>query len=230
MEKILPPRLAAASTLIPEGCGVADVGTDHGLLPVWLARRGKNSPVIASDLRPGPLSRAMENAARFGVSDRIRFVCADGLSGVKPGEVRCVVCCGMGGETIRDILLAAPWLRTSGTTLVLQPQSKLAELIPVLSAQGWNLADALLAEDTKRIYPVFSAVWTGKEAGWNEESLIRRIAERGDLLLHRWLKGKIRRAERALSGAEQGRAAEEETEKLRRELQRLRRAMEEWDS
>ena len=227
MEKLLPPRLAAAAALIPEGCGVADVGTDHGLLPIWLVLRGKNDPVIASDLRPGPLSRAVENAKSRGIGEKIRFVCADGLAGVAPGEAGCIVCCGMGGETIREILLAAPWLKNPKTTLVLQPQSKLPELIEALSREGWTLSGARLSEDAGRVYPVFSVRWTDGGVPWEEKDLFRRMAEEGQTLLPRWLSEQIRRLERALQGAEAGKTAEEETEQMRREIRKLRRLTEE---
>ena len=225
--KILPPRLEAAAELIPGGCGVADVGTDHGLLPVWLALRGENTPVIASDLRPGPLSRAVENANRCGLGDKIRFLCSDGLSGITPGEAGCVVCCGMGGETIRDIILAASWLKSPDTTLVLQPQSKLRELIKALSREGWSLLGARLSKDAGRVYPVFSVRWTGEETGWDEDTLVKRMSEEKQTMLPEWLEEQVRRLEKALKGAETGKTAGEETEQMRQELQRLRRLMEE---
>ena len=63
----LPPRLEAIAQLVPEGCRLADVGTDHGLLPVRLLENGVIQSAVASDLRPGPLSAAKNNARIAGV-------------------------------------------------------------------------------------------------------------------------------------------------------------------
>ena len=69
----LPPRLAAIAALVPDGARLADVGTDHALLPIRLLLDGKIQSAVATDIRPGPLSRAKENACAAGVSGRIGF-------------------------------------------------------------------------------------------------------------------------------------------------------------
>ena len=92
---------------MPQGAHLADVGTDHGFLPVWLRLHGRVASAIASDLRPGPLSRARENAAAWGV-DGIDFRLCDGLADIGAEECDTVVIAGMGGENIAAILSAAP--------------------------------------------------------------------------------------------------------------------------
>lgn len=67
MDRIkLPPRLAAIGRLVPDGARLADVGTDHGLLPIALLRAGKIRSAVATDIRPGPLAGPRENAAGTG--------------------------------------------------------------------------------------------------------------------------------------------------------------------
>ena len=102
----LPPRLAAISALVPDGARLADVGTDHALLPIRLLLDGKIQRAVATDIRPGPLSRAKENAYAAGVQDLSCVLC-DGLTGVSPDSVDTVVIAGMGGENIAEILRAA---------------------------------------------------------------------------------------------------------------------------
>ena len=94
----LTPRLRAIAEQVPQGARLADIGTDHGYLPVWLLLSGQIDRAIAADLREGPLKRAKETAARFGMGDRVDFRLCDGLSGIRPEEVDAAAIAGMGGE------------------------------------------------------------------------------------------------------------------------------------
>ena len=104
----LGPRLNAVASFVPNGSRVADIGTDHAHLPIWL-RTEKISPmVIASDIRPGPLNTARLNVEKSGV-DGICFRLCPGLRDIRPDEADTVVIAGMSGETIRSILENANW-------------------------------------------------------------------------------------------------------------------------
>ena len=83
MKLPISARLLCCAAQVPAGARVADVGADHGYLGIELLRSGRASFVHASELRAGPLSRAMANAARFGVAERMRFSQADGLQAVE---------------------------------------------------------------------------------------------------------------------------------------------------
>ena len=95
MELTLTPRLAAVARLVHQAAHLADVGTDHAYLPVRLLLDGRIEYAIAADLREGPLSRARETAARYGVEGRISFRLCDGLSGVGREEADTVAIAGM---------------------------------------------------------------------------------------------------------------------------------------
>ena len=105
----LPPRLQKLADWVPEGAQLADVGTDHAYLPVWLTLHGRVTSAIASDLRKGPLDRARETGRTWGVEDRLDFRLGNGLAGICPNEADTIVIAGMGGENIAAILAAAPW-------------------------------------------------------------------------------------------------------------------------
>ena len=107
----LSPRLQAIARQVPQGARLADVGTDHGYLPVWLLLNGRIGYAIAADLRKGPLDRAKGTARRFGQTDGISFRLCDGLTGIHEEEVDTVAIAGMGGETIAAILEAASWTK-----------------------------------------------------------------------------------------------------------------------
>ena len=99
--------------------------------------------VHASELREQPLRRAMENALRFGVADRMRFSRADGLDAVDPDEVDTIVCAGMGGDLIAQILDRCRWVRDPRYTLILQPQSSGNDLRRKLARMGFAIEQAV---------------------------------------------------------------------------------------
>jgi tRNA (adenine22-N1)-methyltransferase len=115
----------AIASFIHRGASVADIGTDHGFLPVYLAQNGLARSIIASDISAGSLEAARRSATNYGVSDKITFIVAPGLSGIKETDVDTIVIAGLGGETIAAILNEAPWTRYSDIKLILQPQSKI---------------------------------------------------------------------------------------------------------
>lgn len=151
----LPPRLSLIASLVPAGAHVADVGTDHGLLPVWLLENGVALSAVATDIRPGPLSRA-ENLRRERELKAMRCVLCDGLEGVAPGEADTVIIAGMGGENIAGILQRAPWC-AGNTLLLLQPMSRPEELRRSLMDLGIAIEKERLVRDSGRIYPVIQA-------------------------------------------------------------------------
>lgn len=153
----LSPRLSRLADWVAPGVRLADVGTDHGLLPIWLLVHGRVGTAIASDLRPGPLSRARQNAAAFGVADRVDFRLCDGLKGVGPEDCDTVVIAGMGGETIARILAAAPWTADRRHTLLLAPHTRAEVLRRFLAENGYAIRRESLVEDRGFLYPVLEA-------------------------------------------------------------------------
>ena len=157
----LSPRLQAIADWIGQGARLADIGTDHGLLPVWCVLRGVTSYAAACDIRELPLRSARRNAKEYDVEDRIEFILSDGLDHVKEGSVDTVTAAGMGGETIISILSRAGWIRRKGMCLILQPQSKIPELQEWLARNGFFTEKARLVRDSGRIYLVLRVLWDG---------------------------------------------------------------------
>ena len=151
----LSPRLLAIARLIPSGSRVADVGTDHGHLPLWLLTRGICPFAVATDVASGPLETAKRNACRAGLTSGLEFRLADGLDAVSPLEVDTVVMAGMGGETILGIIAGAVWLKSEPYRMILQPQSKIPELIDFLSVEGYCILGQHFVEDAGRRYIIF---------------------------------------------------------------------------
>ena len=145
------------AALVPRGARVADVGTDHGYLPVYLLSQGIAASVVATDIRPGPLSAAKQNIEEAGLSGRVELRLCDGLADVRPDEADVIVAAGMGGETIVGILSRAPWALEDGKTLLLSPQSKQEQLRAWLYERNCGIRSEYLVRDAGRIYPILCA-------------------------------------------------------------------------
>ncbi len=145
-------RLRLCADMIPHGASVADVGTDHGYLCIWLLQKGLVRCACACDLREGPLASARRNAEKYGLTEQMDFFLSDGLSNVPRGVYDTVVCAGMGGDLIVQILSNAPWLRDPRYTLILQPQAGIDDLRIWLSDHGFREDRADLAMDAGRLY------------------------------------------------------------------------------
>ncbi len=152
----LSPRLAAIAGMVPDRCRcLADIGTDHGYLPVWLLLHDRAGTAIAADIAPGPLDRARRTAASHELAERIDLRLGDGLTVLAPGEADTIVIAGMGGDNIAAILAAAPWTR-AGPVLLLQPMSRAEVLRRWLPENGYAVRAERLVLDKGILYPILS--------------------------------------------------------------------------
>lgn len=150
------PRLRAIAALAPEGCAcLADIGTDHGYIPVSLLLEGRVKRAVAADIGAMPLDHARRTAAAYGVEAALDFRLGDGLSVLEPGEADVIVIAGMGGDAITEILSAAPWSR-AGPLLLLQPMSKAEVLRAWLPSHGYAVFREELVQDKGVLYPILS--------------------------------------------------------------------------
>lgn len=158
MEKKLDmgPRLRAIAGMVPEDCHcLADIGTDHGYIPVSLLLEKKIHRAIAADVKEMPLEHARRTARLYGVEEYIDFRLGDGLSILKPGEAGILIIAGMGGDLISNLLAAAPWSR-AGPLLLLQPMSKAESLRRWLPVNGFAVDGERLVQDKGVLYPILS--------------------------------------------------------------------------
>lgn len=157
----LGQRLGTCAGLVRQGAKVADVGTDHALLPIWLILSGKISFAVASDVRVGPLQAAAANAEKYGVTGRLVTKLSNGLQGVSEEEADDVIIAGMGGELISLIVSEAQWLKNPEKRLILQPMTAAAKLRRSLAEMGFALLSEHAVMEGEKLYSVMEAAFTG---------------------------------------------------------------------
>lgn len=157
----LDARLAAAESFVRPGNVAADIGCDHGKLTVQLLTTGRCPRVIATDLRPDPLSKAKAACEAAGCADRADFRLGSGLSVLAPGEAQDIIIAGMGAETIIEILEAAPWVCDESLRLILVPATKHGILRRWLCRSGFAISEEKLCLAAGRYYTVLCARYNG---------------------------------------------------------------------
>ena len=151
-------RLLACAAFVAPGDRVADIGCDHGYLSIHLLINGIARSCIAADINEQPLLSAVRNAEKFGVRRKMEFHLSDGVANI-PRNFTCMVCAGMGADTMISILDAAPWLQNSQYRLILQCQSKTPLLRRYLTDHGWRITEESVLRDGKFLYTVMEVYY-----------------------------------------------------------------------
>ena len=170
----LSKRLQTVANAVTPGSRVADVGTDHGYVPIYLVERGLCPEAIAMDVNEGPLARAEEHIRAEGLSDRIQTRKSDGLAALAPEETDAVVIAGMGGALMCRILQDATAFLEAGRELILQPQSEWFKVRRLLSASGYRITKEWFLEEEGKYYVVIKA---GPAPETDRESRAGTLAE-----------------------------------------------------
>ena len=163
----LTPRLLTAVPYIRGGRLVADIGTDHAYLPIYLCEQRRLTPVatpngetlcaIAADINKGPVERADEHIAAARLTKYVKTVQTDGLNGLELYDPSDIIIFGMGGELIASILLDAPWVNATGKRLILQPMTHAEKLREYLLGAGFAIMGETLSREGDRIYQTLCA-------------------------------------------------------------------------
>lgn len=157
--------------MITPGLPVADIGCDHAYLPIYLVRENMAPYVIACDINTGPVERACENIEEVELSDRIDVRQGDGLSVIKPGEVKSVVLAGMGGKLMMRILSDGSDVLENVSEIIMEPQSEVSQLRHYLQDNGFRIISENMVNDETKFYPVIKAV--PGEMNWDKEIYFR---------------------------------------------------------
>ena len=161
-------RLNRLAMMVTEGNRLADVGTDHGYVPILLFRQKRIPSAIAMDVNPGPLLRAEQHIQEYGVQNYIETRLSDGLAALASGEADTVLIAGMGGALTVRILTEGQKVLDSVRELVLQPQSEIGDVRKWLAAHGYRIICEDIVLDEGKYYPMMKAIH-GEDTVYSDE-------------------------------------------------------------
>ncbi len=153
-------RLKLIAGFVTEGYVVADIGTDHGYIPIWLIKADRIPRAIAMDIGKGPLERAQENIKQYGYEDRIETRLSDGLKELRENEADSVVIAGMGGPLIVSLLEAGKTALNTVKELILSPHTDIYLVRHYLIENGYDIVREEMVYDMGKYYTVMKAVHT----------------------------------------------------------------------
>lgn len=148
----LGARLEACTEFVRKGKIVADIGTDHAYLPIWLVATGKTPYAYASDINEEPIKLACANINKYHLSDKIIAFTGDGLKKIPQDNVDDIIIAGMGGDNIIGILSEAKWIKNPRYRLILQPMSKIEKLREYLFLNKFSIIEEKAVCEVNRIY------------------------------------------------------------------------------
>ncbi|WP_024295252.1 tRNA (adenine(22)-N(1))-methyltransferase [Lacrimispora indolis] len=217
----LSRRLETIASFVPEGSRVADIGTDHGYIPIHLVQEGKAKHAIAMDVREGPLLRARAHIQEAGLQNYVEVRLSDGLLKLEQNEADCVVIAGMGGELMIHILEEGRDLWESISCWVLSPHSELDKVRRFLEEEAFFIWRETMIKEEGKYYSVMgvsrkpgAAAADGREISYRYG---RGMLESKDPVLKEYLIKEEEQLEQIMSGL-----SVSETESARRRMEELK--------
>lgn len=226
----LSKRLYAVASLVTEGASVADIGTDHGYIPIYLVEQQIASKVIAMDINRGPLERARMHIIGHGLKGRIETRLSDGLQAIVPGEVDTIIAAGMGGGLVIKILEEGRKVVEQLDTCILQPQSEIRKVREYLVNHHMKILKEDMVEEDGKFYPMMKVIHGKPDAYTECEYLYGRCLLRSrHPVLKKYLQREMAIKEsifRQLDQRRNSESAAERKEEIRREIILIGEALE----
>lgn len=154
----LSNRLSTVAGLVNKNSSVADVGCDHGYIPVYLVENSIVKSAVACDINEKPLKSCIELVKQYGFESRIKCIISDGLDSIDENSVDDIIIAGMGGELIADILSRCDYIKSKH--LILNPMTHPEITRKWLYDNGFEILNDIVVQDSRHYYSVFDAVYT----------------------------------------------------------------------
>ncbi len=153
----LSNRLQAIADCITKGNSVADIGTDHAYLPIFLIDNNISNNIIASDIVEGPVQNALSNVKKHNMDKEIRIIQASGLNGITD-SIDTIIIAGMGGMLIIDIISDDLDIAYGAKELILQPMKNSIELRKFLVKNKFKIVEEKIGIDEDKFYEIIKVV------------------------------------------------------------------------
>ena len=190
----LTDRLLKIASLVTKGKRVADIGTDHGYIPVYLLNKGHVDFAILADVNKGPLENARGEVRHNNLLEKVDLRLGSGIEVLRVNEVDEVIIAGMGGILISELLEAKKEVAHSVDKLILQPMQAQNELRKYLLNNGYEILDEVLVKEDFRVYEIIVAKYTDKNTAVEDEiyyEVGKKLIENKDPLLNEFIDKKI---------------------------------------
>jgi tRNA (adenine22-N1)-methyltransferase len=222
-------RLERVAAQVPAGARLADIGSDHGYLPVALLRRGVISAAVAGERALTPFNAAVRTVRDNGLEQQVTVRLADGLMAIEPSDgITAISLCGMGGETIRDILDSGKARLSGQERLVLQPNGGERPLRQWLMENAYRIVYEEVLRENRFDYEIIVAEHSGPVAYSAEELYFGplQLQARGPAFVAKWQRrlGERQRTLTQLCGAHQA-LPEAKLEDLARQIRWITRML-----
>ncbi|HGM1477756.1 TPA: tRNA (adenine(22)-N(1))-methyltransferase TrmK [Clostridioides difficile] len=191
----LTDRLLKIASLVSDGKKIADIGTDHGYIPVYLLKEGKVPFAVLADVNKGPLDNAHKEVIQNNLLDKVDLRLGSGIEILEIGEVEEVIIAGMGGILISELLEAKKEVAHNVEKLILQPMQVQEELRYYLLNNGYEILEEVLVREDFRIYEIIVAKYTGKNTIIEDEIYYEvgiKLLENKDSLFNDFIEKKIK--------------------------------------
>ena len=205
-------RLERVAAHVPAGARLADIGSDHGYLPVALMRRGAITMAVAGEVALTPFGAAQRTVRESGQELNITVRLANGLAAIEPADgISAISICGMGGETIRDILDSGKACLSGQERLILQPNGGEQPLRQWLMDNGYRILSEEVLRENRFYYEVIVAEHAGPVMYSARELYFGplQMQARSPAFLAKWQR-LLREKQRTLSHFERARQVPEE--------------------
>ncbi|VVM54507.1 tRNA (adenine(22)-N(1))-methyltransferase [Pseudomonas fluorescens] len=221
-EHTLSLRLERVGANIPVGARLADIGSDHGYLPVALMRRGVIASAVAGGVATTPFYAAQRTVRDNGLEQQITVRLADGLAAIEPHDgITAISVCGMGGETIRDILESGKMHLSGQERLILQPNGGEQPLRQWLMDNGYSIVSEELLRENRFYYEIIVAERAGPVAYTAEQLYFGplQMQARSPAFIGKWQR-LLRQRQKTLASLEQARQAvpEQKVQEMARQV------------
>lgn len=219
----LSKRLTALANMVTDGNRLADIGTDHGYIPIYLCQTGKIPSALAMDIGKGPLQQAQTHIAEHGLSEQIKTRLSDGMAALQFGEADTILIAGMGGGLVMKILSEGAEKLTGKEELILQPQSEIALVREFLRVRNFQILNEDMILEDGKYYPMMKV--SQQKAAEQTKILPQEVADAfGPVLLqkrHPVLKEWLERELRTTNSVIKQLSAQPDHERIRNRMQQV---------
>lgn len=195
-------RLKKCADMVSGNSKIADIGTDHAYIPIYLLLQKKISHAIACDIREGPLKNAEKNIKNYGFENYIETRLSDGFLNIKENEADEIVISGMGGNMISNILNNCPWKNKYEKRFILNPMKYEEKLHEFLFSNGYKIQNEIAVKCSGKSYLIIDALFTGKNYNpLKHELYIGKLEKNLDENAFKLIRKQIKNIENHILGA-----------------------------